>query len=478
MAEARRSLDHITKKHPDIPLDAEAKDRTDTWKVTIHPSETLCKDCEEDFKSWEELDNHYRDEHFPAKGAVGDSKPQLGGESRGGDENDDDNDGGESGAPGPSQNRSRPGGSIEFSGTGTSSQSAPSADASTAHGRKRSERARMEPEDLADAGSRGCGISCETASADAGSSVADHLPPILRNSGDEPETIFSELGSQFKGQSEFLFTADGAADLSLTDDPYVEAADSYGLVHLGQLGKGATGVVDSVWDPKRPREELARKTIRFGQAGSPHVLLAQIRREVKALRMLNHRHIIGLVGWHNMRGSMELLMSPAADCDLMSFLDMSGQARQHTLKPLPRERGILDQVVRWVSCLSSALVYMHSVGVTHGDIKPQNILISGSHVWLSDFGTAEFEVDFSLGICSASRWSTPMYCPPEVRSSKPRGREADIWSLGCVFLEVSTWLAGYSTQALRNFRGSDKSQPYHVNFPANSVLGSIPSIIL
>jgi serine/threonine protein kinase len=119
-----------------------------------------------------------------------------------------------------------------------------------------------------------------------------------------------------------------------------------------------------------------------------------------------------------------------------------------------------------MSCLSSALVYMHAAGVTHGDLKPNNILIRGRHVWLADFGTAEFEVDSSTNLNSTSRWATPVYCPPEVHggSARPRGRAADLWSFGCVLLEVSTWLAGYSVQALRDFRGEERRQPYHVDF--------------
>jgi hypothetical protein len=95
------------------------------------------------------------------------------------------------------------------------------------------------------------------------------------------------------------------------------------VVYLDHLGKGATGVVDSVWDPDNPDQELARKTIRLprGGATSMDAVLAQIRREVKTLELLGYqRHIVRLVGWHDTSDSMQLLMAPAAEDNLMAFL--------------------------------------------------------------------------------------------------------------------------------------------------------------
>ena len=240
------------------------------------------------------------------------------------------------------------------------------------------------------------------------------------------------------------------------------------VIVLIQLGKGATAVVDSVWDTSH-REEFARKTVRFGRLDLEGGVLAQIRREIKTLSRLRHRHIVSLVDWHVAKDSMELLMSPAADNNLMSLLNADKETGRYTSEPRLREPAMIERVVTWMSCLSSALAYMHSAGVTHGDIKPHNILISGSHAWLGDFGTAEFERESVEGLVSASRWATPMYCPPEVQSRRPRGRPADVWSFGCVLLEVSTWLGGYPVQALREFRGSAKPQPYHVDLDSTLV---------
>jgi serine/threonine protein kinase len=235
---------------------------------------------------------------------------------------------------------------------------------------------------------------------------------------------------------------------------------------LNYLGKGATGEVRAVWLSGSP---LARKTIRFSlDVAHWDAVIAQIRREIKTLGLLHHRHIVRLVECHEtLDNSMELLMAPAAEYNLMTVL--TDKSNESMLPAGNRDTKLVDQVAGWMACLSSALAYMHSAGVTHGDIKPQNILVSGTQVWLADFGTGEFEAEPCGNLHSESRWATPVYRPREALQSssrlRQRGMSADMWSFGCVLLEVATWLAGGSVQALRNFTGVEaRRQPYHLAF--------------
>jgi serine/threonine protein kinase len=101
------------------------------------------------------------------------------------------------------------------------------------------------------------------------------------------------------------------------------------------------------------------------------------------------------------------------------------------------------------------------------DIKPDNILVflyEESVYWfrLSDFSCAKV-VDFIASIsgqhvnshCTTSKTGTPDFRPPESMKAKAKtSRPYDLWSLGCVYLELMVWfLQGYpSLEAFREDR--------------------------
>ncbi|KAF2023493.1 kinase-like protein, partial [Setomelanomma holmii] len=127
-----------------------------------------------------------------------------------------------------------------------------------------------------------------------------------------------------------------------------------------------------------------------------------------------------------------IIMKPVADMDLHRYLSQ----RDWTTATLATLRS-------WIGCLCSALAYLHQNQCRHKDLKPQNILIDGANVLLADFGTAldwtEAESDVTVGPPEAY---TRLYIAPEVALQQPRGTPSDIWSLGCVFLEIATVLSG------------------------------------
>jgi serine/threonine protein kinase len=91
-----------------------------------------------------------------------------------------------------------------------------------------------------------------------------------------------------------------------------------------------------------------------------------------------------------------------------------------------------------IGCLASAIAYLHEQKVRHKDLKPSNVLLSRNNLWVTDFGTS---TDFSLLSTSATEngeRGTPKYFAPEVAAFKPNGRSADVFSLGCIFLEMLT----------------------------------------
>lgn len=107
----------------------------------------------------------------------------------------------------------------------------------------------------------------------------------------------------------------------------------------------------------------------------------------------------------------------------------------------------------YFGCLATGLEYLHKQDVRHNDIKPKNILVKESSVNFTDFGTSR-----SWGTKEGSttvgehEGFTQRYCAPEVRDTKSRmNRASDMWSIDCVFLEMTIVLFGRSLGELDSF---------------------------
>jgi len=117
--------------------------------------------------------------------------------------------------------------------------------------------------------------------------------------------------------------------------------------------------------------------------------------------------------------SLALLMKPVADYDMLSYLRLNSPR-------LP-----VAGVRPWFNCLVSGLRYIPDQQVIHGDIKPANILIKDDRVFYTDFGLSKLMSDTSLD----PGFVNFRYAAPEIQHGV-RGQPYDIWSLGCVFLEL------------------------------------------
>ncbi|MFI9836015.1 protein kinase [Nonomuraea sp. NPDC051941] len=104
----------------------------------------------------------------------------------------------------------------------------------------------------------------------------------------------------------------------------------------------------------------------------------------------------------------------------------NGSLRDRVRKegPLP-----VPDVLRAGVKLAGALAAVHEAGVLHGDIKPQNILVSRyGEPAIADFGVARV-VD-SSEISATSQAFTPLHAAPEVLTGQPHSASTDIYSLG------------------------------------------------
>ncbi|KAH7357452.1 kinase-like domain-containing protein [Pyrenochaeta sp. MPI-SDFR-AT-0127] len=193
------------------------------------------------------------------------------------------------------------------------------------------------------------------------------------------------------------------------------------------LGQGAYGQVHKVRETSTGTF-YAQKVIRVTDPNSKAHVEKEVLNEVAIMQKLRHHHIAS-VQFHVFEGdTYSLIMLPVAECDLRAFL------RRCADKQFPRTE--LTHITSWFGCLVSALAYAHSKHIKHEDIKPSNILIKDHQPYLTDFGCAKdfSELDSSTSTDTLT-FGTPVYWAPE---SQPRGRSADVFSLGCVFSEMLT----------------------------------------
>jgi len=198
----------------------------------------------------------------------------------------------------------------------------------------------------------------------------------------------------------------------------------------------------------------------------------KLREEANAMERLVHKHILKLVGTYTFKhNNLFLLLYPAAVCDLSRFLEDVDDMRSGTyadredamnriqalglkdistieelgkqtssMTSIPRTATAVGFLQQMLGCITEALGYVHAQNIRHRDLKPKNILLSPGRVYLADFGIAR-DVRESEDSITSGRCGTPYWIAPEVHDEMEHHMApADVWSLGCIFLNVATVL--------------------------------------
>lgn len=198
------------------------------------------------------------------------------------------------------------------------------------------------------------------------------------------------------------------------------ALESRGYSLGRKIGKGtyATVTLAQYIDNKGQHIKLACKIIDKTKTAKDF-LQKFFPRELDIITKLDHPNIIHIHSILQRGPKVFIFMKYAENGDLLDYIKLHGPIGELKCKEFFLQ-------------ILSGISYLHSMNITHRDLKCENILLSKKmHVKLADFGFAKF--------CSNSEILSETYCgsaayaAPEVVSGTPYDPKiADIWSLGVI----------------------------------------------
>jgi eukaryotic-like serine/threonine-protein kinase len=194
---------------------------------------------------------------------------------------------------------------------------------------------------------------------------------------------------------------------------------------IGELGRGAMGVVYRGRDPKLGRE-VAIKTMALGMEFDGAELLDVKERFFREARTAGRLHHSNIVTIHDVGEDQDLAYIAM---ELLRGVPLDTTIQRQGGLPLAR-------AVRIAIDISLALDHAHSEGVVHRDIKPANILFDAEseQLKITDFGIAR--------IADSSRtktgvvMGTPAYMAPEQIQGHTIDGRADLYALGVMLFEM------------------------------------------
>jgi serine/threonine protein kinase/Tol biopolymer transport system component len=216
----------------------------------------------------------------------------------------------------------------------------------------------------------------------------------------------------------------------MTDPPGDLAAGlsgQYRLLH--ELGTGGMATVYLAEDIKH-RRQVAIKVLRADLAAS--LGPARFLREIEIAAQLQHPHILPL---------LDSGECPRADGSPYLYYVMPFIAGQSLRERINREGELpLSEAVRLIQEVVDALAHAHAHGVVHRDIKPDNVMLSGRHALVADFGVAKAVSEATgrntittLGVAVG----TPTYMSPEQAAADTHiDHRSDIYAVGVMAYEL------------------------------------------
>ena len=241
-------------------------------------------------------------------------------------------------------------------------------------------------------------------------------------------------------------------------------AERYALER--ELGQGGMSVVYLATD-LRHRRKVAVKVLRPELAAT--LGPERFFREIEVAARLQHPHILPLHDSGEAAGFLFYVMPYVDGHNLRHRLNHLGEL------PIP-------DAVRITAEIADALAYAHGQGVVHRDIKPDNVLVSGRHALVTDFGVAKAvsEATGRQALTTAGiALGTPAYMAPEQAAADANmDHRVDIYALGILGYELLTGRPPFTGTAPEILAGHMIQQPASIVSRRPEVSETVDAIIL
>ncbi|KAJ9111554.1 hypothetical protein QFC20_002527 [Naganishia adeliensis] len=238
-------------------------------------------------------------------------------------------------------------------------------------------------------------------------------------SEDEDEESEEEEEPEIEDEQGKAFTSTGDTRNIKWIKGALIGAGSFGQVYLGMdAHSGLLMAVKQVDLSMGVQNEEKKKS-----------MMTALQREIELLRDLQHENIV------------QYLDSSADEKHLNIFLEYVPGG---SVTALLRNYGAFEEalVKNFVRQILTGLEYLHDKGIVHRDIKGANILVDNKGgVKISDFGISKKVENNLLSTMRLNRPSlqgSVFWMAPEVVKQTAYTKKADIWSVGCLVIEMLT----------------------------------------
>jgi len=178
-------------------------------------------------------------------------------------------------------------------------------------------------------------------------------------------------------------------------------------------------------------ELLAIKQVEFKDNGKADKFVQSLKQEIDILKDLHHKNIVQYYGSQSDEKYFDIFLEYVPGGSILSLLNNYGAFEELLIK------NFIRQVLEGVA-------YLHEKGIVHRDIKGANILVDNKGiVKISDFGISKKVDENSVNMKSKMNNRTSFqgsiyWMAPEVIKQENYTGKADIWSIGCLVIEMLT----------------------------------------